>query len=73
MATANDFAVANSYLPPKKPVLGQNELAVWVMALTLASKVQGLALRVEALAHNYITVSVHHYRKTVNVILMNLS
>jgi len=29
MATANDFAVANSYLPPKKPVLGQNELAVW--------------------------------------------
>lgn len=30
MATANDFAVANSYLPPKKPVLGQNELAVWV-------------------------------------------
>jgi len=44
-----------------------------IMALTLASKVQGLALRVEALAHNYITVSVHHYRKTVNVILMNLS
>ena len=29
MATANDFAVANSYLPPQKPVLGQNELAVW--------------------------------------------
>jgi len=34
MATANDFAVANSYLPPKKPVLGQNELAVWDNTVT---------------------------------------
>jgi len=40
MATANDFAVANSYLPPKKPVLGQNELAVWVFVLKVLGKVK---------------------------------
>ena len=39
MATANDFAVANSYLPPQKPVLGQNELAVWVATRTVDNTV----------------------------------
>ena len=32
-STEYEFATANSYLPPKKPVLGQNELAVWVAVL----------------------------------------
>ena len=40
MATANDFAVANSYLPPQKPVLGQNELAVWELPINLQNFTQ---------------------------------